>query len=190
MRNVDGAFSVLFSIFILEAAAMNRFGLSPRVFLKTTTVLALLVFPVGAAVAQDRFNSPRVRVVAPAPWPVCVTPASATGSLGTFQPTPYIMVRGNWPVGGGYSPLEFYGDMSMSIYGPTSSFRSVAAPVLTYTRGYDGRVYASQATSFSTPNQPELSPVVYPTTGSYYYAPRMNRTPPQWTSGNNWIDQN
>ena len=32
--------------------------------------------------------------------------------------------------------------------------------------------------------------MVYPTAASYYYAPRVSRTPPQWTSGFNWIDQN
>jgi len=163
-------------------------GSSRRFFLKYRSLLAFMVFPVGVAVAQDRFESPRVQEVGPAARAVRVSPV--TVPLGTFQPTPYIMVRGNWPAGGGYSPLETYGDQSMSVYGPLSPLRSVAAPVMMYSRGYDGRVYASPATSFSTPNLPGLSPVIYPTSASYYYAPRVNRTPPQWTSGFNWIDQN
>jgi hypothetical protein len=167
---------------------MNRNRLSRRFFRNCRNVLAWLVLPVGVAVAQDRFESPLVQAVVPAPRPIGVSPGPA--KLGTFEPTPYIMVRSNWPAGGGYSSLEFYGDQSLSLYGPLSQLRAVAAPVMTYTRGYDGRVYASPATSFSTPNLPELTPVVYPTSASYYYAPRVNRTPPQWTSGFNWIDQN
>ncbi len=168
---------------------MNCSGSSRRFLLDCRNLLALMVLPVGVAAAQDRFESPRVPGVVPAARPVCVSPVSA--QLGTFQPTPYIMVLGNGPAGGGYSSLDYYGgDQSMAIYGPLSAFRAVAAPVMTYSRGYDGRVYASPATSFSTPNLPALSPVIYPTSASYYYAPRVNRTPPQWTSGINWIDQN
>jgi len=144
---------------------------------------------VGVAAAQDGVVSPRVQEVMPAARPVCVCPAPA--QLGTFEPTPFIMVNGSGPAGGGYSSLDFYGGgQSLAIYGPTSAFRAVAAPVMTYSRGYDGRVYALPGISFSTPNLPGLSPVIYPTSASYYYAPRVNRTPPQWTSGSNWIDQN
>jgi hypothetical protein len=100
------------------------------------------------------------------------------------------MTRGNWPLGGGYSPLEVYGDQSMAVYGPLSPLRSTSAPVATYTRGYDGRIYRGRATSSSTPNLPGLSTVVYPTPASYYYSPRSNRTPPFWFSSSNWIDQN
>jgi len=167
---------------------MNCIGSSRRFFPKCRNLLAFMVLPVGVAVAQDGFESSRVQGVVPAARPVYVSPVTAP--LGTFQPTPYIMVRGNWPAGGGYSPLETYGDQSMSLYGPLSPLRSVAAPVMMYSRGYDGRVYATPATSFSTPNLPGLSPVIYPTSASYFYAPRVNRTPPQWTSGFNWIDQN
>ena len=59
----------------------------------------------------------------------------STGTLGTFVPTPHIMVRGNGTAGGGYSPLGTFGDTTMSLYGPLSALRSTAAPVLTYTRG-------------------------------------------------------
>jgi hypothetical protein len=149
-----------------------------------------LAFASGGArisIAEDRIE----RVARPAnvvrPAPVCAIPARAT--LGTFEPTPYLMVRGNWPTGGGYSPLEVYGDMTLSLYGPISPLRSVSAPVRTYTRGYDGRLYVGEATSFSNPNLPGLSPVIYPTQGSYFYGPRLNRTPPWWSSATNWIDQ-
>jgi hypothetical protein len=166
---------------------MNSSAPSRRFFLSRLYLLAFMVFPVRAADAQDRFEPPRVQGLGPAARPVCVSPVTST--LGTFEPTPYLMVRGNWPAGGGYSPLEVYGDQSMAVYGPLSPLRATAAPVMTYSRGYDGRVYASSATSFSTPNLPRLSPVIYPTPANYYYGPRVNRTPPQWTSGVNWIDQ-
>jgi len=168
---------------------MNCSGSSRRFFLNCRNLLAFMVLPVGVAAAQERFESPRVQAVAPAARAVCVSPVPA--QLGTFQPTPFVVVPGYGPAGGGYSSLDYYGaGQSLQIYGPLSAFRAVAAPVMTYTRGYDGRVYAKPATSFSTPNMPELSPVIYPTSASYYYAPRVNRTPPQWTSGINWIDQN
>ena len=121
--------------------------------------------------AGDRVQVPiRGRVSATSAQPGCACPASS--SLGTFEPTPYLMVRGDWPTGGGYSPLEVYGDQTLSLYGPLSPLRSVSAPVRTYTRGYDGRIYPGEGTSFSNPNLPRLSPVIYPTPASYYYAPQ------------------
>jgi hypothetical protein len=148
-------------------------------------VPALLV--AGEAIAGDRYRSVPGRVIVRRARPIYVAPAGST--LGTFAPTPYIMVRGNYPVGGGYSPLEVFGDQSMSLYGPFSPLRSTSAPVQTYTRGYDGAYYPGEATSFSNPNLPGLSPVIYPTPGNYYYAPRENRTPPWWFQGTHWIDQ-
>jgi hypothetical protein len=117
-------------------------------------------------------------------------PCPAPGTLGTFQPTPYITVRGNSPLGGGYSPLDIYGDQTLSLYGPLSPLRVTTAPVLIYTRGYDGSIRITEAASFSTPNLPELSPVIYPTEANNYYAPRINRPPPRGSSVINWIDQN
>jgi hypothetical protein len=119
-----------------------------------------------------------------------VVATSATGTLGTFTPTPYIVARGSFPAGGGYSPLGLYGDTTMSLYGPTSAFRSIAAPVPVYVRGYDGRTYVAEGTSFSTPNMPALSPVVYPTQGSRAHGFSTSSTPPWWKSGINWVDQN
>ena len=110
--------------------------------------------------------------------------------LGTFSPTPYLMVRGNWPAGGGYSPLGAYGDNTLSVYGPLSALRGYTAPVTTYARGYDGRPVPVPGYSFSTPNRPDATPVVYPTQASYYYRIRESGDPPWWTSGSDWIDQN
>ena len=142
--------------------------------------------------------SPSVRAqgfwVHRSPQPVVVTRARPayppTSTLGTFYPTPYMMVRGNDPVGGGYSPLGIYGDQTMSIYGPFSPLRTRTAPVRTYARGYNGVVYVSEGNSFSNPNLPELSPVVYPTEANNFFGPRVSRTPPWWSSAINWIDQN
>jgi hypothetical protein len=151
-------------------------------------LLGLLVLvPPGAASAQDRGLPAGVSRSASNAYSSCGCAEPAV--LGTFQPTPYVMVRGDWPIGGGYSPLQVFGDQSMSLYGPLSPLRSVSAPITTYVRGYDGRLYVNRATSFSTPNLPPLSPVVYPTPANYYYGPRVNRTPPSWSQGTNWIDQ-
>jgi hypothetical protein len=110
-------------------------------------------------------------------------------TLGTFMPTPSLIVRGNDPVGGGYSPLGIYGEQTMSLYGPFSPLRPATAPVTTYTRGYNGEVRLTQGISSSYPNLPILSPVIYPTEANHYYGPRIVRAP-WWDSAINWIDQN
>jgi hypothetical protein len=114
----------------------------------------------------------------------------AAGPLGTFYPTPYIWTRGNAPAGGGYSPLGQFGDTTMALYGPLSAFRFTSAPVLTYSRGYDGRPVVAPGTSFSTPNLPALTPVVYPTQATNYFGFRRSGAPPWWPNAINWIDQN
>jgi hypothetical protein len=116
--------------------------------------------------------------------------SAPTKTLGTFYPTPYLMVRGNSPIGGGYSPLDIYGDQTMVLYGPLSALRATTAPVVIYTRGYDGQISATEALSFSNPNLPEISPVIYPTEANNFYGPRVSRTPPWGANGINWIDQN
>ncbi len=111
--------------------------------------------------------------------------------LGSFMPTPYITVRGNGVIGGGYSPLGLYGrEQSLTVYGPLSALRSTAAPVNTVVRGYNGIPTVVEGTSFSNPNQPSLSPVVYPTRASNFSALRFQSTPPQWDKAILWIDQN
>lgn len=110
--------------------------------------------------------------------------------LGTFYPSPYLFVRGNWPAGTGYSPLGVFGDASMAVYGPLSPFRPYTAPLVSYDRGYDGRLVPRDAYSFSTPNRPDATPVVYPTQANYFYRIRESGDPPWWSDGINWIDQN
>jgi hypothetical protein len=166
-------------------------SLLPKRFRRIRSILSaglvLIIVPAAAAPGQNyglTQVAPRIRAGdAPVCGP-CITP-----TLGTFQPTPYLMVRGNWPLGGGYSPLDLYGDQSMALYGPFSPLRATSAPVRFYSRGYNGGLEVTPGTSFSTPNLPALSPVVYPRPANYYYAPRVDRTPPSWSSGFNWIDQ-
>ncbi len=118
-----------------------------------------------------------------------VYPAAQPGPLGTFMPTPSVVIRGNDPVGGGYSPLGIYGDQTMSLYGPFSPFRSATAPVTVYSRGYDGVVRPTEGVSASYPNLPVLSPVAYPTQANNYYGPRIVEDP-RSSSAINWLDQN
>ena len=117
-------------------------------------------------------------------------PHSPYPGLGTFYPTPYMTVRGDWPTGDGYSPLGSFGDQTLSLYGPISPLRATAAPVVTYARGYDGRPVVLEGTSFSTPNLAGATPIVYPTQATYYYGFRQTVDPPWWPSAINWIDQN
>lgn len=120
--------------------------------------------------------------------PVWIERSHEAPALGTFAPTPYIMAGGAAPTSFGYSPLGRYGDASMAVNGPFSAMRSISAPVRVYNRGYDGVLREETATSFSNPNLPVLSPFVYPTQSNYYYGPRVNRTPPWWDNGANWVD--
>jgi hypothetical protein len=121
---------------------------------------------------------------------VAATEPDVYPMLGTFFPTPSITVRGNYPTSGGYAPLGEFGDSTMALYGPLSALRATTAPVLVYTRGYDGRPVVQQGTSFSTPNLPTITPVIYPTQATYYYGFRHSGNPPWWTNAINWIDQN
>jgi hypothetical protein len=143
---------------------------------------------VGPALADHRVRRTRHTVVATPARMVCAPSTNTT--LGIFRPTPYIMVGGDNPIGGGYSPMGIHGDNTMALYGPFSPFRATTAPVLTYVRGYDGQIRLSDGISFSYPNSPDLSPVIYPTTANNYYGPRVNRTPPSPAGAMNWIDQN
>ena len=143
--------------------------------------------------AGGRFFGRRQAVVVVPVQTAAVRPASQPRDpiLGTFYPTPYMTVRGNMPTGGGYSPLGIGGsDTSLDVYGPLSSLRSVAAPIVTYNRGYNGVVSATEGTTFTTPYLPSGSPAIYPTRGQNYYGFRNQPTPPQWDSPINWIDQN
>jgi hypothetical protein len=143
---------------------------------------------IGQAWAQGPADRAGREVVVTRVRPRVVRSARAT--LGTFEPTPYLMVGGSHPTGSGYTPMNTYGDQTLSLYGPLSPLRMSTAPILSYTRGYDGRVHLVETNSFSYPNLPEISPVVYPTEANYFYGPRVNRTPRWGSSAINWIDQN
>lgn len=119
-----------------------------------------------------------------------VAGVAPTPMLGSFYSETVVNIRGNFEAGGGYSPLGTYGDTSMSLYGPLSVFRATSAPIQTYQRGYDGTFRPGTATGFSFPNQPALSPVVYPWRANVVGAPRNVGTPMQWDSGINWVDLN
>jgi hypothetical protein len=153
--------------------------------------VALLLTAVALTAAAGEHHPRRARrsaVVQPVPTARIVDPVYGS-RLGTFMPTPAIVVQGNYPAGGGYSPLGIFGDQTMSLYGPWSALRTTTAPVLTYTRGYDGVVRPATAISTSYPNLPMLSPVAYPTRANNYYAPRVIENPAS-NSAINWLDQN
>ena len=150
----------------------------------------LLSTAATTALAGDfRFRRARRPIAAP-PVPTVRRIDPVYGDrLGTFFPTPAVVVQGSYPAGGGYSPLATFGDTTMALYGPLSSFRTTTAPVLSYSRGYDGLVRPVESISTSYPNYPILSPLAYPTRANYYYAPRV-RDHPGEESSINWLDQN
>jgi hypothetical protein len=152
-------------------------------------ILLLTVGAISSMAGEHHFRrARRPAVVQPVPTVRRIDPVYGD-RLGTFFPTPAVVVQGNYPAGGGYSPLGTFGDTTMSLYGPLSSFRTTTAPVLTYTRGYDGVVRPAELISTSYPNLPLLAPLAYPTRANYYYAPRILDNPGQ-ESAINWLDQN
>ena len=169
---------------------------SPARFPLATTLAALVLVLVGpsnpSALAGGGFFRRKARVVetvAPAPRPS--NRLAPTGMLGTFVPTPMVVIRDNGIVGGGYSSSELSGiGASLSTFGPLSAFRQTSAPVNTVIRGYDGSAAVVQGTSFSNPMQPRLSPFVYPTRSSNYSAMPYLSSPPQRDKALMWIDQN
>jgi hypothetical protein len=167
----------------------QRFGLRPAMtlFLLGVCMNSLSQVEAGGLLRKRARPVPvvptAVQVGAPAPDDVYPM-------LGTFYPTPVMTVRGNFPTSGGYAPLGQFGETTTALYGPTSALRATSAPVLTYSRGYDGRPIIREGTSFSTPNLPSITPVIYPTQATYFYGPRSTGNPPWWANGINWIDQN
>jgi hypothetical protein len=156
----------------------------------TLGVVLVLTAGVPTSTAGERHfrRARRPAVVQPIPTARRVDPVYGD-RLGTFFPTPAVVVQGNYPAGGGYSPLGIFGEQTMSLYGPLSSFRTTTAPVLTYTRGFDGVVRPTESISTSYPNLPLLSPLAYPTRANNYYAPRI-RDHPAEESAINWLDLN
>jgi hypothetical protein len=162
-------------------------AMSPAVLLGLVLIVTTGAFT--ATAGEHRFRRSR-RAVTVRPVPTVVRHDPVYGSnLGTFLPTPAVGIMGNYPSGVGYSPLGTYGENAMSLYGPFSAFRTATAPVMIYTRGYDGFVRPAEAISTSTPILPQLSPLAYPTRANSYYAPRVRDNPAQ-DSAINWLDQN
>ena len=162
---------------------------------RAVVVLGLIVSLVAGALAAARAEhrarrGGRAVVTRARPVSMPRPAAYPPGTLGTFFPTPYITVGGDYPASNaGFTPLNMYGQDTLSLYGPMSSLRPATAPVVTYSRGYDGTVHVEEGVSTSYPNYPILSPVIYPTEANNYYAPRILRAP--WSdSAINWIDQN
>lgn len=164
----------------------------------TTRQMWMIAVALGLVLAAEssadwpRGRRARTVVVMPTASNVRVRALTPAPMLGTFYPDPpSLNVRGNFEAGGGYSPLGLYGDSSATIIGPLSAFRTTAAPVLVYERGYDGNYRPGLGTSFSNPNFPAAAPaVVYPTRANARNAGRRISTPPQWDSAINWIDLN
>ncbi len=167
---------------------MIRSRAFPARALLAAAVVLLVAGPISHAGDGHRRRARRAAARPVVPTTRVVDPVYA-GRLGTFNPTPVIMVQGNYPVSGGYSPLGIYGEQTMSLYGPFSSMRTATAPVQVYTRGYDGVVRPGTAISGSYPNLPALSPVAYPTRSNYYYAPHVRENPAE-KSAYMWLDQN
>lgn len=141
---------------------------------------------IGSAEAGDRLFRRKARPVRE--MATTIRPedqVAPTNMLGSFRSTPYVLV-GRYPIMGGGLGRE----NSLLVYGPTSYFRSYAAPVETVVRGYDGVPTIVEGTAFSYPNMPSLSPVVYPTRASNYSALKFQTTPPQRDRGTMWIDHN
>jgi hypothetical protein len=118
-------------------------------------------------------------------------PAPGPSQLGTFSPDRTLFVGGAIQPTVGATTLGMFGPDVSSILGPQSVFRETAAPIVTYSRGYDGTLVPSMGTSFSSPNLPGLSPVIYPTRANIAPgAGPMLRRPRYWPPATNWIDQN
>jgi hypothetical protein len=165
--------------------------------LRALALFVVLTFAATSAEAGNFFGRRHKAAQPSAPVPTAYVVARPKAPdtnvypmLGTFYPTPYTMVRGNRDAGGGYAPLDQFGGSMLSIDGPLSAFRATAAPVLTYTRGYDGVTRPQIGTSASYPNYPRMSPVIYPTRANVFPGFRRSETPPWWDSSINWLDQN
>lgn len=158
--------------------------LPSRAFVLST--FALLI-PLTASVEAGWPRARRVRAVAPRAY---VADSDPSEPFGSFYRTPYVYVRGNYPAGGGYSPLGEYGPNSLSLDGPLSAFRTTTAPVAVQTRGYDGTYRTTIGTTLSYPNLPRVAPTVYPTRANVDPRLRRQHTPPWWDSATGWIDLN
>lgn len=111
-----------------------------------------------------------------------VTPTGVTDvpALGTFYPTPSMVVV-TGPPGTTYTPAGIYSDVgAMAVYGPASRFRPRVAEAVVYGRGYDGSIRPTgAATVFTYPGlDPRASrPDTYRL--SDYGTPRPAQTSPR-----------
>jgi hypothetical protein len=164
--------------------------LSPPLRAAVAPIVVVSVLASAGSVEAGGFFKKHSRAVVPTATTARIPDNAGYPMLGTFYPEPYMMVRGNGVAGNGYSPLDQFGPNTLALDGPLSPLRATAAPVLTYTRGYDGAVRPLVGTSFSYPNFPRFGPVVYPTRANVSPGFRTTSTPPWWNSAINWIDQN
>jgi hypothetical protein len=148
--------------------------------------LATAAAPATAGGPHARARRARVLVPTTAVAPAPAAPMQSSG----FFPTPMALIRGSGNAGGGFTPLGQYGPYSMSYFGPFSAFRATTAPVVVYSRGYDGVYRPTVARTFSTPNLPAASPVVYPTQSTHVDGPRRPIFFPPNDAAVNWLDQN
>src|SRR5947208_1341227 len=126
---------------ILEVRPMSRECVGWARGVVLSLILIQTIGAVGLARADDRLRRSRRAVLLSRARPVCVPSPSPPSTLGTFVPTPAITVGGDYPASmAGYTPLGMYGDQTMALYGPFSALRPTVAPVITYTRGYNGEV--------------------------------------------------
>lgn len=145
--------------------------------------------PSGWATRNGARQGRSVAVAAPRPLGFDAAVPPPGRMLGTFYPESTVMITGSGESRGGYAPLDMYGLSTASFVGPLSVYRIKTAPVATYSRGYDGRFYPSRGISFSYPNFPVASPVVYPTPANNAYGFPTSGVPPWWRSSINWLDQ-
>ncbi len=165
---------------------------NPRLLRRSSLLAFMLIASIaGQALAGDPYTRRRGRVVETVGAGQPRDRVAPTGMLGTFNPTPLVAIGSNSSTFGGFSPIGFYGrENSLNVYGPLSAFRETSAPVNTVVRGYDGIPTAVRGTTYSNPNLPGLSPVVYPTRASNYSALRYQGTSPYRDRAYTWIDQN
>lgn len=152
--------------------------------------LLAVAFSAASADAGDRPG--QARAYYPTGYfrqPVDPTNPAAAPGLGSFYPSTSLVAGESYPLGPGYAGTDT-GQNNLSLYGPLSALRAQTVVVPTYTRGYDGRTYVGRGVTFSYPNLPPVSPVVYPTQMTRTPGIRGVSVPPGWPRAVNWIDQN
>jgi hypothetical protein len=88
----------------------------------------------------------------------------------------------------GFTPLQQYGSGTLSLYGPFSALRPVAAPARVVTRGYQGVRELRPAIVVSYPFLPGVGVPSYPRRAQVRGAGPVQTTPPWWDTGHYWVD--